>query len=49
MLLPLVSTGVITYVIFMSILIMSFGNMIFNKVDELVTSDSDINLVNSGN
>ncbi len=35
MLLPLISTGVITYVIFMSILIMSFGNIIFNKVDEL--------------
>jgi Kef-type K+ transport system membrane component KefB len=49
MLLPLISTSVITYVIFISILIMSFGNIIFNKVDELVTSDSDINLINSEN
>lgn len=34
MLLPIMSAGVITQVIFMTILIMTFGNMMFQKVEE---------------
>lgn len=37
MLLPIMNTGVITQVIFITILLMTFGNIIFQKVDELMT------------
>jgi Kef-type K+ transport system membrane component KefB len=47
MLLPFMNVGVITQVIFITILLMTFGNIIFKKVDELATSDSDINIMDS--
>lgn len=39
MLLPLINVGVVTQVIFMTILMMTFGNMFFQKKDQFVESD----------
>jgi hypothetical protein len=38
MLLPVINVGVITQVIFMTILVMTFGNMIFQKTDQFAGS-----------
>ena len=39
MLLPLINVGVVTQVIFITILMMTFGNMFFQKTDQFVESD----------
>jgi len=37
LLLPFMNVGIVTQVIFITILMMTFGSIIFKKVDELVT------------